>query len=152
MRTTYRVLAWLIVIGVVLQAAFIAFAVFGLGAWIQQGHTLDKAGMDDHSVDVTGSLGFALHGIVGQMVIPVLTLALLVVAVLAKVPGGVRLAVVLVVLVAVQVGSAMLGDAAPVLGLVHGVDAMAIAAVAGIAAARAARAGVPSSPAASASV
>jgi Family of unknown function (DUF6220) len=147
-RTTYRVLAWLIVIGVVLQAATIAFAVFGLGAWVQQGHTLDRAGLEDHTADFTGSAGFALHGIAGEMVIPVLALALLVVAFLAKVPGGVRLAVVLVVLIALQVASAMLGDDAPALGLLHGLDAMAIAAVAGIAAARAGRARVATEPSA----
>jgi hypothetical protein len=41
MRTTYRVLAYLVALEVAVQAAAIAFAVFGLGLWIEDGGTLD---------------------------------------------------------------------------------------------------------------
>ena len=44
MRATYRVLAYLLALEVVVQAAAIAWAVFGLTAWIEGGGVLDKAG------------------------------------------------------------------------------------------------------------
>ena len=43
MRTVYRVLAWIIAVEVLLQAAAITYAVFGLGKWIQEGGVFDKA-------------------------------------------------------------------------------------------------------------
>jgi hypothetical protein len=45
MRTVYRVLAWIIAVEVLLQAAAITYAVFGLGKWIQEGGVLDKSVM-----------------------------------------------------------------------------------------------------------
>ena len=40
MRTVYRVLAWLVAAEVLVQAAAITWAVFGLGQWIQGGGVL----------------------------------------------------------------------------------------------------------------
>lgn len=37
MRTAYRFLAYLVTLEVMIQAAAISFAVFGLGKWIQDG-------------------------------------------------------------------------------------------------------------------
>lgn len=54
---------------VLIQAAAIAYAVFGLSTWIEGGGVLDKAGMESETTDFTGVGGFALHGINGQVVV-----------------------------------------------------------------------------------
>ena len=97
---------------------------------------------NDELVQVTGGLrqgaaGFAIHGIVGTMVIPVLALALLVVAFLAKIDRGVMLAGAILVIVVVQVAAGMAGEDAPWLGLLHGLLPFALFSAA-IVAARAA--------------
>ena len=56
MRMVYRVLAYLIAGEVVVQAGAIAFAFFGLGAWIDGGGVLDKAAMEsDRALTSRGS-------------------------------------------------------------------------------------------------
>jgi hypothetical protein len=134
MRTAYRVLAWLIAAEVVVQGAAIAWAVFGLGKWVEAGGVLDKAVMESQGTAFPEELGFAVHGINGQMVVPVLTLALLVVAFFAKLPRGVALAGAVVGLVVVQVLLGMLGHGVPVLGLLHGATALVLFAAAVVAA------------------
>src|SRR5690349_525506 len=62
MRQTYRVLGYLIAIGVVVQAAAIAAAWFLTINDIDDGLVVDK--------DYDGNWGHALHGMVGMMVIP----------------------------------------------------------------------------------
>ena len=122
MRTAYRVLAWLIAVEVVVQAAAISWAIFGLGKWVEGGGVLDKSVLESDASAFPEDLGFAVHGINGQMVIPVLALALLVVSFFAKLPRGVALAGGVVGLVALQVLLGMLH--APALGLLHGANAL----------------------------
>ena len=74
MRVAYRVLAYLLALEVVVQAAAIAWAVFGLSTWIEDGGVLDKAGMESDSTVFDGVLGFAIHGINGQMIVPAIAL------------------------------------------------------------------------------
>ncbi|WP_232664671.1 hypothetical protein [Pseudonocardia sp. TRM90224] len=144
MRTTYRVLAYLIVFLVVVQAAAIAYFIAGLGEWIMGGGVLDAATMESESTFFPGLIGIIIHGMSGTYLIPAVALALLVVAFFAQVPRGVMWAGVLVGLIAVQVA---LGIAhVPVLALLHGIVALAILVVALIAA-RAAS-GAPVGPAA----
>ena len=50
---------------------------------------LDKATMESETTTFTGDGGFALHGINGQIVFPVLVLILFVLSFFAKVPRGV---------------------------------------------------------------
>src|SRR2546423_1642466 len=120
MKAVYRVLAYLIALEVVVQAAVIAFAVFGLGTWIEQGGVMDAAAMENETADFTGVIGFAIHGINGQMIIPLIALLLLIVSFFAKIPGGVLWAGLVLVTVVVQVLLGMFGAGAPALGLVHG--------------------------------
>ena len=54
MRATYRVLAYLLALEVVVQAAAIAWAVFGLSTWIEDGGVLDKAGMESEGTAFDG--------------------------------------------------------------------------------------------------
>ena len=126
MRTTYRVLAFVIAAEVVVQAAMMAFAVAGLGIWVDKdGGVLDKATMEG-DLDFTGVIGFAIHGMNGMMVIPVIALAFLIVSFFANVPGGVKWAGFVVLAVALQVTLGLLGHENAIFGLLHGVNALII--------------------------
>jgi len=95
-------------------------------------------------------VGFMVHGLNGMMIVPLVALLLLVVSFFAKVPRGVVLACAVVGLVAAQVLLGMFGHGIPGLGLLHGMNALALFSVAVIAARRAARpAGPVEMPAAS---
>lgn len=146
MRTVYRVLAWLVAVEVLVQAAAITWAIFGLGQWIQGGGVLDKSVMESEVQAFPAETGFMVHGLNGQMVVPVLALLLLVVSFFAGVPRGVALAGGVVGLVAVQVGLGLLGHGLPWLGLLHGANALALVAVAVVAARRAAGAPAAGEP------
>ena len=116
MRTVYRVLAWIIAVEVLLQAAAITYAVFGLGKWIQEGGVLDKSVMESEVSAFPEEVGFMVHGINGQMIVPVVAVLLLIVSFFAKVPRGVVLAGTVVGLVALQVVLGMFAHDIPVAG------------------------------------
>jgi len=132
MRTAYRVLAGLVAVGVVLQAMFIALGWFTAIKDVDDGLVIDK--------NYDGNIGHTLHGQFGMTVIPIVALLLLVCSFFAKVPGGIKWALYVVGLVVLQVALAFLSFGAPVVGLLHGLNAFALAAVAGMAARRAATA------------
>lgn len=134
MRSAYRVLAFVIAADVMIQAAAIAYAYFGLGVWIDGGGVPDKATMESDSTDFTGVGGFALHGINGEIVFPALVLILLVVSFFAKVPRGVMWAASALGLTVLQVLLGMFGHALPLLGVLHGANALLIFGVAVMAA------------------
>src|SRR3954453_9616557 len=125
MRATYRVLAGLIALGVVLQAAFIAAAWFTVLNDTDSGAVFDKNSGDNWAQ--------AAHSVVGPSVIPFLALLLLIVSFFARIPGGVKWAAITLGVVALQIAFAFLGYAAPVTGVLHGINAFAIAGVASIA-------------------
>lgn len=139
MRTTYRVLAWIVAVEVLLQAAAISYAIFGFGRWIQQGGVLDKSVLESQASLFPEEVGFMVHGLNGIMIVPIVALLLLVVSFFARVPRGVVLAGAVVGLVAAQVLLGMLGSGLPGLGLLHGANALALFTVSVIAARRAAR-------------
>lgn len=89
MRRAYHVLAYLIAVEVVVQAMMIATGVAGLGHWIDDGATVNKHILDNNP-SFTGSWGFAVHAINGEMLIPLLAIILLIVSFFAKVAGGTR--------------------------------------------------------------
>jgi hypothetical protein len=130
MKSAYRVLAYLMALEVLVQAGAIAYALFGLGAWIQGGGVLDKAAMESETTEFPGVSGFMVHGINGQMIVPVIAVLLLVVAFFAKVRGGVALAGMVFGGVVVQVALGILGHSLPLLGWVHGILAIFIFAAA----------------------
>lgn len=136
MRTTYRILADLVAIGVAVQSMAIVWAIAGLLHWVNGGGTLKK-GWEDHMPDFQGSSGFAIHGIIGGMVLPVIALALLVIAFFAGVRNGTKIAGGVFALVVLQMLAGMAGEDAPWLGLFHGLIPFAIFSAA-IVAARAA--------------
>lgn len=143
MRRAYRILADLIAIAVAVQSMAMVWAVAGLLHWVDEGGTLNHDVMkkwEDNPPDFQGASGFAIHGIDGMMIIPLLGLALLVVAFFAKVDGGVKWAVAALVVIIVQVAAGMAGEDTPWLGLVHGLLPFALFSVA-LVAARAAHPG-----------
>jgi hypothetical protein len=134
MRSVYRVLAFLIAIEVVIQAMAIAYAIVGLGKWVEDdGGVLNKQVLDADSAEFPGVGGFATHGINGTMIIPILVLLLLIVSFFAKVPGGVRSAVIVLVLVAVQVFLGIFSHSVPFVIVLHVLNAFAIMGVAAMA-------------------
>jgi hypothetical protein len=130
MRSTYRAMAYIIAAEVVIQAAAITYAMFGLGKWIDDGGTLNKAVLADPNASYTGVVGFAIHGINGQMLIPLLALVLLVVSFFTKVSGGPKWAGTILALVVIQVLLGVFAHAAPLLGPLHGINALILFSVA----------------------
>lgn len=126
MRTAYRVLAFVVGIEVIIQAGMIAYAVFGEAKFIAGGGVINKAVIESRSADFDGVLGFPVHAINGQMVIPVITLAFLVVSFFAKVPKGVMWAGIVAGLVVLQVVLGIFGGDIPFVGLLHGINALAL--------------------------
>ncbi|MEO6205060.1 MAG: DUF6220 domain-containing protein [Mycobacteriales bacterium] len=132
MRKTFQVLAYALCVEVIIQAMAIAYALFGLGKWIEDdGGVLNKQVMDaSNGPEFSGVGGFAIHGMNGMMLIPLLVLLLLIVSFFAKVPGGVRRAAALVGLVVLQVVLGISGHSVPYLGPVHALNAFVILVVA----------------------
>jgi Family of unknown function (DUF6220) len=127
MRNAYRWIAYLLAAEVVIQAMAIGYAVAGLGKWVEDdGGVLNKQVIDSDSPDFRGAGGFAVHGINGTMIIPLLTLALLIVAFFAKVPGGVRRALILVGMVIVQVVLGIALHGVPYVAWLHVLNAFGI--------------------------
>ena len=131
MKKAYRVLAGLIAVLVVVQAAAVAYGAFAVD------HLIDKA-KDHHGNTITnashvldGGAGYAVHGLVGEMVIPVLALLLLAVSFRAQVPGGVKWALFVVADVIVQVVLGVAAHSAAALGWLHGPNALVLFALAG---------------------
>jgi hypothetical protein len=101
-----------------------------------EGGVLDAAAMESESSGFTEEVGFMIHGINGQMIVPLIALLLLISSFFAKIPGGVMWAGLVLATVVVQVLLGIFGHGAPVLGLVHGVVAFALFTFAVIAARR----------------
>ena len=128
MQKAYRILAHLIAGLVVLQAAFMVFAIAGLFKWIDDGATLDKGVIESWEEDPptwTGAVGHFLHVMSGTFLIPLLGLVLLIIAFFAAVNGGVKWAGIVAVAIIVQVGAGIMSrtEGMPWLGFVHGLNA-----------------------------
>ena len=124
MRSAYRVLAFLVAGLVVVQAFAIAYAVAGLGKWVNDGNTFDKAAFESDDTSFDGILGFMIHGMNGMMLIPLIALILLIVSFFAKIPGGVGRAAIVFGLVVLQVALGLFGHEIPILGGLHGLNAL----------------------------
>lgn len=128
-RQTYRVLANLIAIGVVAQAAFVALGWFITLKDLDDGKVIDK--------DYDYNIGQALHSIFGLMVIPLIALVLFIVAFFAKIDGGVKWAGFVLLAVILQVALAFISFGVPAIGALHGINAFVVAGLAGVAGRRA---------------
>jgi hypothetical protein len=125
MRTVYKVLAYLIALEVMVQAAAMVYAIAGLGIWVDRdGGVLDKAAFESEEMLFPEMLGFMIHGMNGMMVIPALALIFLIVSFFSKVPGGWRWALGTLVLVVAQALLGIFGHENAIFGLLHGVNAL----------------------------
>jgi hypothetical protein len=134
MKAAYKWLAFAIAVEVVVQAAVIAYGYASLGKYVDDGATLTK---DTDSFP--GMTSLVIHGINGMMLIPLLAIALLVVALLSKIPGAPKAAGILLGMVVVQVLLGVFGDDVPFLALLHGVLALGIFGYAAMTGVRASR-------------
>jgi hypothetical protein len=125
MRATYRVLALLNALSVVVQAALIATG------WFQVLNDTDDGAVFDKNTGYNWAQ--AGHGTVGMIVIPLLAIILLIVSFFARVPGGVKWALITFGVVVLQILFAFVGFVSPILGLLHGINAFAVAGVASVA-------------------
>jgi hypothetical protein len=123
-KQLYRVLAYLIAAGVILQAAAIAYAVFGMFAWVSTGGTIDKALIESDNPQIGGITGFNLHQLVGVTVLPLLALLFLISSFFARIPGGIKWALIVF---AATLAQGLLGIAAhesSAVGWLHGAMAL----------------------------
>jgi hypothetical protein len=127
-KQTYRVVSGLIALGVLVQAAAIAFG------WFDAIHELDNGLVIDGNYEGNG--GHGLHAFVGFNVMPLLGLILLVVSFFAakSVPGARKWGGIVFGLIVLQVALALFAFSVPALGALHGINALAVFATAGRAA------------------
>lgn len=132
MKQAYRVLAGLIALGVVVQAAAIAYGWFAVLVDLEDGATLTN--------DYDGNAGHILHGIVGMMVMPLLALLLFISSFFAKIRGGTKWAGFVLLAVVVQVVLAFISFGVAAVGALHGINALVVLGLALLTARRAATA------------
>lgn len=120
MKQTYRVLAGLIAVGVLVQAGAIAAGWFTAIRDVDNGLVIDKS--------YEGNAFHGIHGFVGFNVMPLLGLVLLVVSFFAarSVPGARKWAGIVFGLIVLQVALALFAFSVPSLGALHGINALAV--------------------------
>jgi hypothetical protein len=130
MKKAYQVLAFLIALEVVIQATAIAWAFFGFRSWIDEGNVFSKEDLDCDSCgwNFTAERGFMIHGLNGALIIPAIALIFLIVSFFAKVPGGVKWAGIIFVLVIIQsqVLPVLSDEVGSGFGALHGLNALVI--------------------------
>jgi hypothetical protein len=132
MKTVYRVLAYAIAALVAVQAAAIGYAVFAQLHWIENGGTLDGATIES----APGTPAYVFHAFNGATIL-LAALALLIISFFAKIPKGVRWAVIVLVCTVVQIALGTLSRLWAPIGAVHGAVALLLFGVALMAAMRA---------------
>ncbi len=125
MRAAYRVLGLTIAGLVVIQAAAIAFAMFGVLHFVDDGDSLNKTLVDDRT-GFDGAIGMNIHSI-GAMVISLLAIILLILSFFAKIPAGVKWAGFVFLAVLLQWVLAIAAFGAPAVGALHAINAFAVA-------------------------
>jgi hypothetical protein len=135
MRAAYRVLAFAIAALVAVQSAAIGYAVFAQLHWIEQGGTLDEAAFESGA---PGTAAMIFHALDGGVIL-LLSLALLVISFFAKIPHGVRWALIVLLTTIVQIALGTLSRLVAEIGAVHGAVALVLFGVAVMAAMRARR-------------
>jgi hypothetical protein len=124
MKQVYRVLAFLVAAGVAIQAASVAYAMFGLLKWVEGGGTLDQS--TELTPGLGGYTGFSWHATGGIFILPVIALLLLISSFFAKVPGGIRWALIVLGVTVLQVALGLFAHSVAGLGWLHGINALAL--------------------------
>ena len=139
MKQVYRVFAFLVAAAVMFQAASIAFAMFSFFHWIEGGGSIDQS--TELGPAIGGHFGFVAHALAGIIVVPALALLFLISSFFAKVPGGVKWALIVFGLTVLQVALGIFArEALSGLGWLHGINAALVFAAAVMAGIRAKRA------------
>jgi heme A synthase len=138
MQQVYRVFAYLIAAGVAVQAAAIAYGVFGLIKWVERGGTLDQS--VEPGPELGGYVGFLTHLTAGIFVIPLIALLFLIFSFFAKIPGGIKWALIVFGLTVLQVALGLFAHEFAGLGWLHGLNALILFAAAVMAGMRVRRA------------
>jgi heme A synthase len=141
MRTAYRILAFAIAALVAVQAAAIGYGVFAQLKWIENGGTVDSA------TNAPGDGALIFHALDGGVVL-LAALAMLIISFFAKIPQGVRWAVIVLVCTVVQIALGTLSHIVTASGAVHGAFALVLFGVSVMAAMRARKPAVVEEPAA----
>lgn len=118
MKKVYRGLALLVALGVVAQAAAIAYAWFAVIGDLEGGAVLTD--------DFDGNAGHMMHGIVGMMVIPLASLLLLAVSPFTRTAGASKRAGLVLLAVVAQVVLAIVSFSAAAVGALHGINALVV--------------------------
>ena len=120
MKQTYRVLAGLVALGVLVQAGSVAFG------WFKTLNDLDSGALKSVDKNFDGNVGHLIHSIDGQAVIPIIGLILLIVSFFAakSVPQARKWAGIIFGLIVLQVVLAFIGFGVPVIGALHGINAL----------------------------
>lgn len=122
MRTTYRVLAYVICGLVAVQAAMHAWASAGINAYIIGGGVIDVT--SDAPPPVPEFAGIIIHAMNGMYVIPLVALVLLIVSFFTKVRRAVLFGAIVLALVVLQVTLGLFGHDITFLALLHGINAL----------------------------
>ncbi|MDO5682741.1 MAG: hypothetical protein Q4G46_07935 [Propionibacteriaceae bacterium] len=138
MRTVFKTLAFVICGLVMLQAASHAWVSAGIAKYVAAGGDITM-GTSDGAPPFPEAAGFMIHAMNGMFVIPLAAALLVIVAFLAKIPGGVAYAGLVLALTVVQVLLGLLGHGMTALAFLHGLVAMALFAAALLAGLRANR-------------
>ena len=123
-KQVYRSLAYLIAAGVILQAAAIAYAVFGMFEWVSTGGTIDKALIESDSPQIGGLAGFNLHQLVGVTILPLLALLFVIISFVARIPGGIKWALIVLGATVVQGLLGIYSHEVSAVGWLHGAMAL----------------------------
>jgi hypothetical protein len=147
MRTVYKVLAYVIAAEVAIQAMAVVWAVAGLGRWIMGGGVADASLMESDVPPFPEVAGFMIHGINGTFVIPIIALGLLVLSFFTRQRRPIVVAAALFAGVVLQGQLGFLGHEVPLVGALHGLNALLVFALALYAARGVAITQLPSAPA-----
>ncbi len=124
MRGAYKVLASVLALQIVIQAAAMVWAIAGLYNFVDDGGTFDKSLMEEGSESPFPEVaGFAVHFMNGALIV-VVALVLLIVSFFAKVPKGVPVAGAIFALALLQFALGIAGHSLPFAGLLHGINAL----------------------------
>jgi hypothetical protein len=109
---------------VLIQAAAVAFGTFGIINFVENGNDYTKA-IGEERASEAGGIGQNIHSF-GAMAIALVAIVLLIVSFFAKIDGGVKWAGIVFVAVLLQWVFAIIAFSAPVVGLLHGLNAFVI--------------------------
>lgn len=134
MRKAYQVIGWIICALVVVQAAAVAYGVFGESKFIDDGGAVDKAlieaAQQGGAPPFPEVVGYMIHGMNGMMLLPLVALVFLGVSFGAGFAGARMWAGIVLLLIAIQVFMGLSAGGLPILGLLHGMNALLIFAAA----------------------